>query len=189
MTTIPIRFRGPVAGRLLTALLTGLLAVAVGAPAASAAPPANAQDKLQSEISAHIKAYGGKQISVNQIAWEDGVTMTFPLPGAKVALAPGQEMVPLGTPNCRRGWSCLWEHNNFEGRYVDYYNCGTVWLRDKGFENMASSWHNNQTGGAYSIVYNYVGSNPQQIWFEPAGASAAYVGNGNNDIADSVHVC
>ncbi|WP_326557334.1 peptidase inhibitor family I36 protein [Micromonospora sp. NBC_01796] len=193
MTPIPNRTRRPIAARLLVVLITGLFAITAGASAASAAPQAgmsSAEVKLQSDISAHIKAYGGTQISTNEIAWRGGrVVLTIPQPGSRAALAPGEKIAPLGTANCARGWTCLYEHSNFDGRRLTFTDCISEYLPNYGFRDQASSWHNNQTGGAVSVVYNYVGSSPQWIWSEPSPRQSTYVGDANNDKADAIQVC
>jgi FtsP/CotA-like multicopper oxidase with cupredoxin domain len=175
--------------------LYGLAALAVAAGAATAAAPTasaagtKGDAALQGTIDSYVQAYGGVQISANQIAWRNGtVVLTFPVAGSKVAQAPGERATTLGTANCPRSWSCLYADANFGGRRLQFSDCQSEYLPDWGFRDQTSSWHNNQTGGAVSIVYNYVGSTPQEIWRAPVGSST-YVGDGNNDKADAMRTC
>ena len=173
-------------GRLALGLLTVAAALAVAAPATAAAPGATV---LQQQIDAHIQAYGGTQTAVNEIRWADGAVMTWPVPGAKRALSPGEQAQALGVANCSIGWTCLYEHHNFDGRRWTWSDCDDLWLANWGFQDKASSWHNNQTGGARTKVYNHNGSSKTLLWDAPSPARSTYVGDAANDKADSIIVC
>jgi hypothetical protein len=137
------------------------------------------------------KSPGGKQISANQVAWNDGkVVLTIPLAGERSARAAGEPVTTLGTANCPYTWTCLYEHANFDGRRLQFSACGYIQdLGAYGFSDMATSWHNNQTPGTRTWVYNWTGS-WTQIWVEGGAPSkSTNVGAGNNDRADGIRAC
>ncbi|MCP3821226.1 peptidase inhibitor family I36 protein [Streptomyces sp. A3M-1-3] len=146
---------------------------------------------LQKQIDKQLATTpGGKQIGVNQIAWRGGkAVMTFPLPGEKKARAVGEAAVPLGSPNCRYAWTCLYEHSNWDGRRLTWSDCNFENLADWGFNDQTTSWHNNQTRGTRTTVYNWTGSSWAQLWQSTAPSSSANVGSANNDKADGLWVC
>ncbi|WP_257002254.1 peptidase inhibitor family I36 protein [Streptomyces sp. WZ.A104] len=132
---------------------------------------------------------GGKQIGVNQVSWRDGkAIMTFPLPGEKQARAVGESVGTLGTANCSYLWTCLYEHSNFDGRRLTWSDCAFHDLSTWGFNDKTSSWHNNQSRGTVTRVYNWTGS-WTQLWASSAPAQSSYVGSSNNDKADGIRVC
>lgn len=131
----------------------------------------------------------GRQISVNQIAWDGEKTvMTFPLPGEKQARAVNEGVSPLGSPNCSYTYTCLYENQNFDGRRLSWRDCAFHDLSDFGFSDKTTSWHNNQTTGTKTYVYNWVGS-WSLIWTSTAPSSNGNVGSTNNDKADGITVC
>lgn len=137
------------------------------------------------------KSPGGTQISGNQVAWNDGkVVLTIPLPGEANARTASDPASTQGTANCPYTWTCLYEHANFDGRRLQFSDCGPVQdLGAYGFSDMATSWHNNQTRNTRTWVYNWTGS-WTQLWVEGgAPASSTNVGAGNNDKADGIKAC
>ncbi|GAA3380818.1 hypothetical protein GCM10020367_69620 [Streptomyces sannanensis] len=133
---------------------------------------------------------GGKQIGVNQIAWRGGkAVMTFPLPGEKKARAVDEPFSAMGSPNCSYKWTCLYEHSNFDGRRLTWSDCGGILdLSDWGFSDQTTSWHNNQTSGTKTRVYNWTGA-WTLLWTSTAPSSSSNVGSTNNDKADGIDVC
>lgn len=133
---------------------------------------------------------GGEQTGVNQIAWRGGkAVMTFPLPGEKKARAVDETLGPLGTPNCSYLWTCLYEHSNFDGRRLTWSDCNFENLANWGFNDQTTSWHNNQSRGTRTHVYNWTGSSWALLWTSTAPSSSSYVGSANNDKADGLRVC
>lgn len=101
------------------------------------------------------KSVGGKRISINQIAFEGGeVILTLPLPGERQARAVDEPVVPLGTANCSYEYACLYDGTWFDGARLSLRPCGRVYLPNYGFGNIASSIHNNQTGGTQTYIMN-----------------------------------
>jgi hypothetical protein len=174
-------------------LLTVLVATVVAASSASAAPappPAAKVAALQQTIDTYIATYGGKQISTNEVGSDDGaVVTTFPMPGAPIALAPGELAAAPGQPNCPSAWSCLYQDIRFGGIRKAFYRCEFVNLRSIGFGDMTSSWHNNQTYGAISYVYDYHTLAWTSLWGESSPDANPWVGSGLNDRADGIQVC
>ncbi len=133
---------------------------------------------------------GGEQIGVNQVAWRDGKSvMTFPLPGEKQARAVDEAVGTLGTANCSYEYTCLYEHDDYDGRRLSWADCFFVNLADHNFNDKASSWHNNQTSGTRTNVYNWTGSAFSQIWTSVAPSRDTYVGAADNDKADGIDPC
>ncbi|WP_328989377.1 peptidase inhibitor family I36 protein [Kribbella sp. NBC_01245] len=177
-------------------VLSGTAAATVAAPpdpTGLTAGLATAQRiQLQRQVDDLLaKSPTGKQVGPNQVAWRGGkVTVTIPLPGEKTARAAGEAMAPAGTPNCSYYWTCFYEHADFGGRRLTWSDCGGLHdFQNWDFDNMTSSWHNNQSGGATTTVYKF--GNPTgyfTIWTAAPGSSA-YVGDRLNDIADAFTAC
>ncbi|MGW0232865.1 peptidase inhibitor family I36 protein [Streptomyces sp. NPDC002996] len=146
---------------------------------------------LQKQIDEQMAATpGGKQIGVNQVSWRDGnAVMTWPLPGEKKARAVDEPIGALGSPNCSYAWTCLYEHRDFDGRRLTWSDCAFVNLANWSFNDKTSSWHNNQTSGTQTHVYNWTGSSWSRLWTSTAPSWSSYVGNTNNDKADGLWVC
>ncbi|MCX4545561.1 peptidase inhibitor family I36 protein [Streptomyces sp. NBC_01565] len=133
---------------------------------------------------------GGKQIGLNQVSWRGGkAIMTFPLPGEGKARAVNESAVALGSPNCGYGWTCLYEHSNFDGRRLTWSDCNFEDLGNWGFNDRATSWHNNQTQGTKTWVYNWAGDSWQLLWESTAPSSSSNVDGWANDRADGIRVC
>ncbi|MFD7893702.1 peptidase inhibitor family I36 protein [Streptomyces sp. NPDC059743] len=170
----------------------GSLPSTIAAQAAQAGLDKAEAAGLQRQIDAQLSiAPGGKQTGVNEISWRGGRTvMTFPLPGEKKARAVGEAFAPTGTPNCSRLWTCLYEHANFDGRRLTWSDCDFVNLADWGFNDQTTSWHNNQSTGTRTYVYNWNGVNAWVLlWTSTAPSSSSNVGSANNDKADGLQVC
>lgn len=146
---------------------------------------------LQKQIDKQLATTpGGKQTGVNQVSWRGGkAVMTFPLPGEKQARAVNEPAGALGTPNCSYAWTCLYEHSNFDGRRLTWSDCNFENLADWGFNDKTTSYHNNQTRGTQTHVYNWTGSSWALLWTSTAPSSSSNVGSANNDKADGLWVC
>lgn len=120
--------------------------------------PADEQ-AMQALIDAHLKksdkSVGGKQISINQIAYDDGKTiLTFPLPGERQARAIDEPITPLGTANCSYYYACLYDGTWFDGARLSRSKCERVYLPYYNFGYITSSIHNNQTAGTQTVILN-----------------------------------
>lgn len=146
---------------------------------------------LQKQIDKQLAVTpGGEQIGVNQVAWRDGkAIMTFPLPGEKQARAVDEPVGTRGTANCSYTWTCLYQHASYEGRRLTWQDCAFVNLSRHDFNDEASSWHNNQTSGTVTKVYNWTGSRWDQIWSSTAPSRDSQVDSADNDKADGIQVC
>jgi hypothetical protein len=144
--------------------------IAAGAGPAAAAPTASS---LQQQIDEQLRlAPGGTQTSANQIAWRNGtVVMTFPQGGVGTFAAS----------DCPAGWFCFWQHSNFEGRRLQFSDCGQQDLVTYGFRNQTSSWRN-RTSSVIAVWQEDVIDD--LLWTEPAQSQSSYVGAADNDRAD-----
>lgn len=146
---------------------------------------------LQEEVNEQMDLVpNGEQIAVNQIAWNDGkMVMTLPLPGEKQARAVGESVGVLGTANCSYLWTCIYEHSNYDGRRLTWSDCAFVNLANWSFNDKTSSWHNNQSSGTVTRVYNWTGSAWSQLWSSTAPSRDSLVDASDNDKADGIRVC
>lgn len=146
---------------------------------------------LQKQIDKQLaQTPGGKRISLNQASWRGGkAVMTWPLPGEAKARGVNEPAAALGSPNCSYAWTCLYEHDQYNGRRLTWSDCNFENLANWGFNDQTSSWHNNQTRGTKTHVYNWNGSAWDLLWVSTAPSSSSYVGNYANDKADGLWVC
>jgi hypothetical protein len=156
---------------------------------------------LQDQIEAVLRAKpGGTQISQSEVSWHGGqVVLALPAPAhSRAALpivTPGM-MEPGGGSSDSCPWSftarytCFYADAGFNGRrlqFADTYCSGPVNFGDWGFANTISSWVNNTA----HIVRVYDGPNATNtmLWTEDGVSNSAYVGDANNDRADSATIC
>jgi hypothetical protein len=147
---------------------------------------------VQERIDAQLQSIpGGTQISQNEIASHDGkVILTLPMLGEGVARSSTEAVVPLGTANCPAQSTCLYADQNYNGRRLRFSDCVFEDLRNWGFQDKASSWHNNQTRGTKTQVYNLRAGIFWPLWTEGgAPSNSTYVGDANNDKADGIRAC
>jgi hypothetical protein len=156
---------------------------------------------LQGEVDAVLRARpGGTQISQYEVSWEGGqVVLALPAPGRPRAAVPS---VTTGVLEPQAGssdscpWSfasrytCFYADSGFNGRrlqFADTYCSGPVNFGDYAFSNTISSWVNNTA----HIVKVYDGPNATQtmLWKENGVSHSAYVGDADNDRADSATIC
>ncbi|MFD9334160.1 peptidase inhibitor family I36 protein [Streptomyces sp. NPDC060028] len=163
----------------------------IAAQAAQAGLSGSEVAGLQKQIDEQLaQTPGGKRIGLNQAAWRDGkAVMTWPLPGETKARAVNEPSAALGSPNCSYGWTCLYEHANYDGRRLTWSDCNFENLATWGFNDKATSWHNNQTNGTITTVYNWTGSYWEQLWASTAPSASSNVGSWANDRADGLWVC
>ena len=96
---------------------------------------ATSAQELQAQIDQQLKlAPGGKQISANEVSYDNGrFVVTYALPG----------QVQLLAPDCPSGWFCFYDLTNFRyprGRLSDF---GEQDLATWGWRNRTESVHNN----------------------------------------------
>lgn len=175
-------------------ILVGLSAAAVlvGAVAAVPASADTHRSSTQAQLDRVLKASpGGEQTGANEISWRQGrVRMTFPAAASGRALSPGEKLAPQGTPNCKRGWVCLYQDADYDGRRLAFSECHVHDLGDWSFRDQASSWHNNQTGGvtAKLLYRSWWDGSIKHLKNLPVGSSS-YLGDSANDTADLIDPC
>jgi hypothetical protein len=154
---------------------------------------------LQGEVDAVLRARpGGTQISQYEVSWQGGqVVLALPVPAPSRAAVP---IVTPGMPGAGSSDSCPWSFTarytcfyadaGFNGRrlqFADTYCSGPVNFADWGFANTISSWVNNTA----HIVKVYDGPNATKtmLWKEYGVSNSPYVGDADNDRADSATIC
>jgi hypothetical protein len=154
---------------------------------------------LQAQIDKQIAAVGGKQISLNEIAYDGGATiMTFSIPGRPGSPASSKAAAPMAdgnTKGCPYGdvkkWTCLYEfpswNENSNGRRLQFSACGGANLRTYDFENAASSWVNNTK---YKVHVSNFNNSSQLVllWAEPSGISLSSSVGANDNKADYLDI-
>ena len=122
-----------VTGMALGTLVTGTAL----AGSASAAPGAS----VQNQVNDQIRRYGGAQTGPAEVSYDGGaVKVVFQ---GNVA----------GTPNCPSNWYCFYQYKNWEGRRLQFQDCGASQsLEDYGFKGKTTSWHNNMNRDRKSVV-------------------------------------
>ncbi|GGV45844.1 hypothetical protein GCM10010182_82460 [Actinomadura cremea] len=128
---------------------------------------------VQKQVDDQIRRHGGKQTSPGEVSYNAGAVKLV-IPGASAR---------AGTPNCPGGWYCFYESEFYEGRRLQFQDCGTNQsLTDYGFGNSASSWHNNSTNTVE--VYDRDVTPFVTLWREGPISSASAVGATFDDRAD-----
>ncbi|MFI7662789.1 hypothetical protein ACIBTW_28320 [Micromonospora parva] len=183
---------GAVATGLATFGLVASSAAVSGAPPKESAPAfeLSAADKvtMQGLLDAQLKnSVGGKQIGVNQIAYDNGATiLTLPLPGERQARTVDGPVLPLGTPNCEFEYACLYDGTNFDSLMLSRAACGEINLSSLGLANRVSSIHNNQTNNTQTYIMN---SSRQILNANRAPSKVNDVGVGGTNRAVYWRVC
>jgi hypothetical protein len=161
----------------VTRRLIGLLTVMTSAVLAAAltAAPANAAPSAQAQIDAVIAEHGGKQISATQVAWQGGAVVLD-------VAAPDVGMIAV--EGCANNAYCFYQHQNFGGRKLTFRDCTSAGLRqnlyDYGFENLTTSWVVNKS---LRLVDVFHGSNTR-LWQARGHSKSSNVGTADNDKAD-----
>lgn len=149
--------------------------------------------QLQVQIDDRLRSIpGARQLNQNQISSSDGkVILTFPLPGEQIARGSSEAIVTAGTPNCPYTYTCLYEHAFYGGWRLQFAKCQSQDLDIWGVRDQTTSWHNNQTPGTRSWVYNYNGFGKLLLFWTEAGApsQSPNVGVAKNDQADIIVPC
>nr|WP_269329155.1 peptidase inhibitor family I36 protein [Kineosporia babensis] len=115
--------------------------------------------------------------------------MTLPRPGEERALADGEKRSAAGEANCSDGYSCLYEHANWDGRRLQFFTCRYENLSDYGFQDQTSSWHNNQNTKA-SVVENFLALGIYEpLWTAQPKTASSQVADAQNEKADRLLVC
>lgn len=84
---------------------------------------------------------------------------------------------------CPPSWFCFYEHEQFNGRRVQFRDCGVQNLTDFGFDRQASSWVNSTSSPV--DVYGAPDGGGERLWHEEPLSSSSYVGVQSNDRASS----
>ncbi|MGK5672151.1 hypothetical protein ACSNOB_04800 [Micromonospora sp. URMC 106] len=116
---------------------TIVLSSTSAAPATASPPNTLAEDRITEILASDPRA---TRLSANQVAWpNDGVVLTV------------TDVDATGSW-CGTGRACIHADANRAGYGYAFYRCGTYRLPEYGFptgqRGGASSWYNNQTGGA-----------------------------------------
>ncbi|MFG2294047.1 peptidase inhibitor family I36 protein [Streptomyces sp. NPDC048603] len=105
----------------------------------------------------------------------------------------GRIAMPAASEDCGSGWVCIWEHNNYSGRRLQWSAKGTKNLADWGFRDKASSGCVSRLVGGANLVDFRTGQ-PDPEMFMGVGSCydftrAGYVYGGSwNDKADAIHL-
>jgi hypothetical protein len=91
------------------------------------------------KTTANMRSTGGKQVTINQIAFDHGV-LTVPIPGIYASYS------------CRYTEACVYADTWFNGAYIRWIECDT--LDVGGLREKISSVWNNQTSGTQTILYD-----------------------------------
>ena len=125
--------------------------------------PAAKGRELRRQVDAALAANAGAQrMNRNEIALSDGVVMTIPLPGERVARGPDEPLAAAGAAHCPEGQVCFYEHVAFEGRRLRFTGCGAYNLYrlriadDQRWNDRISSWYNRS--GARTSVHDWNGT-------------------------------
>jgi hypothetical protein len=118
----------------------------------------------------------GIQIAEDKIAWHDGrVVLTIPSP---------TDVTVDAIEDCDEGFFCLWQDTQFRNRHVQFRDAGCQSLDNFGFNNLASSWFNDNNG-TYR-VYLTVGCRDGVLFTAEPGARVSFVGPASNDKASAI---
>ena len=170
----------------------------VGVNSAAAAPKqASVQAQIDSFLTKHKDA---AQTGPDEVSWNDGaVVMTWPDPSTgKVRPAQaanngktdaGGEIGTMDVNGCPEGYTvrdayCFYEHSNFAGRMLKFYDCGgQQYMGQYGFNDKTSSWVN--TINNTVIARDFDGTRHVAMWYEQPRTKSSYVGNTYNDRLDA----
>jgi hypothetical protein len=167
------------------------LALSLAGPGSAHAASTTSDAALERQVRANLAANPGSvRVGPNQIRLEPGVTMT--LPGRASARA-GRGPVH----GCNEGEFCIYEDVNFRQAHFDMIKCKIHRLisyrfidkfgRSDTWDNEASSWVNNQTGGAIATLWSE--DRGKGTWFTSSGLKDNRVGRKWNDNVESVKPC
>jgi hypothetical protein len=174
--------------------LAGLVVGAQEEGSGGQASPDAGFDELGSEaqMEATLAANpGSTRLSDTEILLEPGVVLALPSDGATVQ----------GVPNCPYEWFCLYEHSNYDGWLIRFYTCNVLYgLSDYQFYNEteqawddwafdASSWHNNQSGGADAWIYKWSATPAGGELYRAGVGAVPYVGDYWNDTFWELFAC
>jgi hypothetical protein len=159
------------------------IAVALALTGAGAGSAQAASTTAEQQVRANLAANPGSvRVAPNRIQLAKGVTMTLP--------AQGQ------IEGCSKRDFCLYEDVNFREARLDLTACTRVNLRRFRFidkfhrsdtwDNEASSWVNNQVGGAVATLYSK--RNGKGTWFRSSGRKSNRMSRFNDNV-ESIKPC
>lgn len=168
---------------------TALASPSIAAPAPTTSSAQTADARMERQIAGLLRHNeGAERVGKDRVRLEPGVEMTV-LPSTRAA---------AGMSDCRAGYACVWQHDNYNGYRLDFYYYGTYDLGNYSAPNGASwrdsitSFFNNQTGGAWMVAKDWVteGGTTELVWIfgGPGGHHESNVGANNNDRADVIQL-
>jgi hypothetical protein len=171
------------------------MAIALALPLAGAgsahAASTTSDAAFERQVRANLAANPGSvRLGPNQIQLEPGLTMTLHGRGsARAARGP--------VHGCNEREFCIYEDVNFREARFDMIKCKIYRLssyrfidkfgRSDTWDNEASSWVNNQTGGAVATLWSE--DRGRGTWFKSSGLKDNRVGPKWNDNVESVKPC
>jgi hypothetical protein len=185
----------------MMALLSGMaLAIGVGSTAVAADRTASSvesvyaaeartaglsgrqADQLQDRVDARLAKLKvpAQQVSYNEIRTEDGsASITLSSPG-----------VAAGT-GCSSLHLCLWSGSSYTGDKLAFSACKLRDLSDYGFNDVLTSYKNNQSSGTRSLFYNWKTGGGWDYKFDSRAyhVEADLSDTSWNNMIDGVRVC
>jgi hypothetical protein len=177
----------------LTLAPTGAGAQEEGSDGQTSPDPGFDELGAEGQMEAALAANPGSiQLSDDEILLEPGVVLTLPRDG---------DVTTQGVPNCPYEWFCLYEHSDYNGWLIRFYTCNVLYnLTDYSFYNEteqawddwafdASSWHNNQSGGAQAWIYKWSATPAGGELYRAGVGAVPYVGDYWNDTFWELFAC
>ncbi|MDN3029607.1 peptidase inhibitor family I36 protein [Streptomyces sp. S.PB5] len=169
----------------VSVLTTAVASPSVAAPAPTASSVQAADVRLERQIAGLLRHNeGAERVGKDRVRLEPGVEMTV-LASTRAA---------AGMSDCREGYACVWQHDQYNGYRLDFYYYGTYDLGGykmpdgTGWRDNITSFFNNQTGGAWMVAKDWVGGELVWIFGGPGRSSQSNVGVDNNDRADVIEL-
>ena len=124
------------------------------AQAAAAHLTAAQTTALQSKVNGYLTKLGGKQVALNQIAF-DGGEILVALPGEAHPRSFAGPQVALADMCAGQlnGYFCVFQSTYYTGDELAWWKCASYPMLWSGY----GSWKNNQTAGTQAVFRNYSG--------------------------------
>lgn len=163
---------------LTAVMLMSTFAASALANGAQALPAELAQDPfVRAALARNARVVGG------ELVFPDGVMVSL---AAGTGVQDQSANAAAAIIACSPGYTCLYEHDNFRGRRLQWSDPGTrVNLPDYGFNDQMSSWINNNSRDA-RWFYNHNSSGTTRC-MQP-NTSVTWVGEPDNDEASSLAI-
>ncbi|MFF3489276.1 peptidase inhibitor family I36 protein [Streptomyces sp. NPDC002701] len=161
---------------------TALASPSIAAPARTDSSAQTADARIEREIAGLLRHNeGAERVGKDRVRLEPGVEMTV----------PSSTRAAAGMSDCQGGYACVWEHGNYSGYRLDFYNYGSYQLADYAlpsggtWQDKVSSFFNNQTGGAWMVGRDWIG---QWEWIFGGPGAYAEPQVSANDRADVIEL-